>query len=142
MDTCISDSPEDTERLGERLGRLAQPGWVFGLTGPLGMGKTQWVKGLARGLGVRARIVSPTFGLVNEYRRGRLPFFHLDLYRLEGAGQILEAGLGAYLPPEDGVAAIEWYERWPGPDPRGLCRVWFHGEGEWRRRIEYELPGH
>lgn len=141
MDICISDSAEDTERLGERMGRLARTGWVFGLTGPLGAGKTQWVKGLARGLGVRARVVSPTFALVNEYRGGRLPMFHLDLYRLEGAEQILGAGLDAYLPPDEGVAAIEWYERWPGPDPPGLCRVWFQAEGERRRRIEYELPG-
>lgn len=141
MATCISDSPSDTERLGERLGQLAADGWVFGLSGALGTGKTQFVKGLARSLGVSERIVSPTFALVNEYRDGRRPLFHLDLYRLDRIDQILEAGLDAYLPPDRGIAAIEWYERWTGPDPHRLCRIRFLSEDESRRLIEYDLPG-
>ena len=110
MATFISHNPAETEALGEKLGRAAEPGTVFALSGDLGAGKTQLVKGLARGLGVTARVHSPTFTLVNEYGGGRLKLFHLDLYRLETTAQILSAGIGEYLSP-DGVAVIEWAER-------------------------------
>jgi len=110
MATFISNSPAETESLGEAWGRVAQRGWVFALSGELGAGKTQLVKGLARGLGLTARVHSPTFTLINEYRGGRLPLFHLDLYRLETPAQILAAGLEEFLTP-DGVAVIEWAER-------------------------------
>src|SRR5271169_5615416 len=110
MATFISHSPAETESLGERWGRAAQPGLVIGLSGDLGAGKTQLVKGFARGLGITARVHSPTFTLVNEYGGGRLKLFHLDLYRLETREQILSAGIGEFLQP-DGVAVIEWAER-------------------------------
>ena len=106
----ISHSPAETEALGERWGRAAQHGLVLALSGDLGAGKTQFVKGLARGLGVTARVHSPTFTLVNEYGGGRLKLFHLDLYRLETPAQILSAGIEEFLSP-DGVAVIEWAER-------------------------------
>ena len=96
--------------LGEAWGRSAQRGWVIALSGELGAGKTQLVKGVARGLGIAARVHSPTFTLVNEYSGGRLRLFHLDLYRLETREQILSAGLEEFLSP-DGVAVIEWAER-------------------------------
>lgn len=105
-----SHSPADTEALGERFGRAAQRGWVIALSGDLGAGKTQFVKGLARGLGATARVHSPTFTLVNEYGGGRLNLFHLDLYRLETPEHILSAGIEEFLSP-DGVAVIEWAER-------------------------------
>jgi tRNA threonylcarbamoyladenosine biosynthesis protein TsaE len=110
MATFISHSPEETESLGEQLGRVARHGLVIALTGELGAGKTQLVKGIARGLGSAARVHSPTFTLVNEYGGGRLKLFHLDLYRLETAGQILSAGIEEFLEP-DGVAVVEWAER-------------------------------
>src|SRR5271166_5340197 len=110
MATFISHSPAETEALGETLGRGAQTGFVFALTGDLGAGKTQLVKGIARGLGVTARVHSPTFTLANEYAGGRLKLFHLDLYRLETPAQILSAGVEEYLSPA-GVAVIEWAER-------------------------------
>lgn len=84
---------------------------VIGLCGDLGAGKTQLVKGLARGLGIKERVRSPTFALVNIYAGGRLPLFHLDLYRLDTREQIVAAGLEEYLNPA-GVTVIEWAERW------------------------------
>jgi tRNA threonylcarbamoyladenosine biosynthesis protein TsaE len=110
MATFISHSPAETEALGEKFGRAAQSGFVFALSGDLGAGKTQLVKGLARGLGISTRVHSPTFTLVNEYGGGRLKLFHLDLYRLETPAQILSAGVGEFLQP-DGVAVVEWAER-------------------------------
>ncbi len=110
MATIISHSPAETEALGERWGREAQRGWVIGLSGELGAGKTQLVKGLARGLGIPACVHSPTFTLVNAYGGGRLRLFHLDLYRLETSAHIFAAGLEEYLQP-DGVTVIEWAEK-------------------------------
>src|SRR5487761_2329168 len=108
--TFISHSPAETEALGEKFGRAAKPGLVLALAGDLGAGKTQFVKGLARGLGITMRVHSPTFTLVNEYGGGRLRLFHLDLYRLETAAQVQSAGIDEFLSP-DGVAVIEWAER-------------------------------
>ena len=112
MATFISHSPAETESLGEEWGRAAQTGWIIGLSGDLGAGKTQLVKGLARGLSVAERVHSPTFALVHEYPGGRLPLFHLDLYRLETREQIMGAGLDHYLFQPCGVAVVEWIERW------------------------------
>lgn len=112
MATFISHSPEETAALGAEWGRAVRGGWVLGLSGDLGAGKTQLVKGLAQGLGITARVRSPTFALVNEYNEGRLPLFHLDLYRLETSEQIHGAGLDEYLSKPDGVVVIEWVERW------------------------------
>ncbi|MEJ0088387.1 MAG: tRNA (adenosine(37)-N6)-threonylcarbamoyltransferase complex ATPase subunit type 1 TsaE [Limisphaerales bacterium] len=108
--TFISHSQAETEALGERMGRVAKHGLVLALSGDLGAGKTQLVKGIARGLGVTARVHSPTFTLVNEYGGGRLKLFHLDLYRLETPAQLLSAGIEEFLSP-DGMTVIEWAER-------------------------------
>ncbi len=110
MATLISHSPAETELLGETFGRAAARGTVVALSGDLGAGKTQFVRGVARGLGCVGRVHSPTFTLVNEYGGGRLKLFHLDLYRLETAEQILSAGIEEYLSP-DGVSVVEWAER-------------------------------
>ncbi|HTB86093.1 MAG TPA: tRNA (adenosine(37)-N6)-threonylcarbamoyltransferase complex ATPase subunit type 1 TsaE [Candidatus Sulfotelmatobacter sp.] len=110
MEQFISHSPAETEALGEKFGRAALRGRVIALSGDLGAGKTQFVKGLARGLGIPARVHSPTFTLVNEYAGGRLKLFHLDLYRLETREQILSAGIEEFLSP-DGVSVVEWAER-------------------------------
>ena len=145
MATFISHSPTETELLGEQWGRTAQRGWVIALSGDLGAGKTQLVKGLARGLGVSMRVHSPTFTLVNEYGGGRLRLFHLDLYRLETPEQIRSAGLEEYLQP-DGVAVIEWAERLANGGGRKaeggkLLRVKIKVLNETERRIVYEDSG-
>lgn len=111
MVTNISHSPAETAALGEQWGRTAHSGLVIGLFGDLGAGKTQFVKGLASGLGITERVHSPTFSLVNIYNGGRLTLFHLDLYRLDTRQQIVAAGLEDCLSPE-GVTVIEWAERW------------------------------
>jgi tRNA threonylcarbamoyladenosine biosynthesis protein TsaE len=146
MDTFISHSPEETAALGERWGREAKPGWVIGLTGDLGAGKTQLVKGIARGLGISARIQSPTFALVNEYHEGRLPMAHLDLYRLDTARQIISAGLEDYFNKPPGIAVIEWCERWPDFNRQSAIQnrqsavrlVRLEQTGETERRITHE----
>jgi tRNA threonylcarbamoyladenosine biosynthesis protein TsaE len=142
MATFISHSPAETESLGGAWGRAAQRGWVIALSGELGAGKTQLVKGMARGLGIAARVHSPTFTLVNEYGGGRLRLFHLDLYRLETSEQILSAGLEELLPP-DGVAVIEWAERledgrWKMEDGKKFVRARIEITGETERKIVYD----
>lgn len=119
MATSISRSPPETEALGETWGKEAPFGMVLALCGDLGAGKTQLVKGFARGLGIDSRVTSPTFALVNTYIGGRLPLFHLDLYRLDTREQILAAGLDEYLHPR-GVTVIEWAERWFLEKPRSM----------------------
>jgi tRNA threonylcarbamoyladenosine biosynthesis protein TsaE len=142
MATFISHSPAETESLGEAWGRAAQRGGVIALSGELGAGKTQLVKGMARGLGIAARVHSPTFALVNEYGGGRLRLFHLDLFRLETREQILSAGLEEFLPP-DGVAVIEWAERledgsWKMEDGKKFIRAKIEITGETERKIVYD----
>jgi tRNA threonylcarbamoyladenosine biosynthesis protein TsaE len=135
----ISHSPAETEALGESWGRAAQKGLVIALSGDLGAGKTQLVKGLARGLGIASRVHSPSFTLVNVYTGGRLTLFHLDLYRLETKEQILSAGIEDYLQP-DGVAVIEWAERMSNDEFRmtNVRRVKIEILSETERRISYE----
>ena len=145
MAAFISHSPAETESLGERWGRAAQRGLVIGLSGDLGAGKTQFVKGIARGLGITARVHSPTFTLVNEYGGGRLRLFHLDLYRLETRGQMVSAGLEEFLQP-DGVTVIEWAEKMVNAEwrmkneekPRRMIFVKIEILGESERKIIYD----
>jgi tRNA threonylcarbamoyladenosine biosynthesis protein TsaE len=138
MDTLISHSAAETEALGERLGRAASPGTVIGISGDLGAGKTQLVRGIARGLGIAARVHSPTFALIHIYPGGRLPLYHIDLYRLESEDQIFGAGLAEYFRP-DGVAVIEWIERWTRPWT-GI-RVRIETLSETKRQITHDAPG-
>ena len=144
MATFISHSPAETEALGELWGREAQRGFVIALSGDLGAGKTQLVRGFARGLGVTTRVHSPTFTLVNEYSGGRLKLFHIDLYRLETPAQIHSAGIEEFLQP-DGVAVIEWAERledgrWKMEDGK-IRKVKIEVISETERRITYEDSG-
>ncbi len=141
MATHISHSATETEALGETWGREATLGLVIGLSGDLGAGKTQLTKGIARGLGVKERILSPTFALVNEYRSGRLPLFHLDLYRLDTRQQVIGAGLEQYLVDPEGVTVVEWIERWNEPRRDSCTKIRFvriHQLNETDREITYE----
>ena len=144
MSECMTNSPDETLAVGRQWGTAAGPGWVFGLSGDLGAGKTQLVKGLAQGLGIDEQILSPTFSLVHQYHRGRLPLAHLDLYRLDSPSQIIGAGLEQFIYDSTIVVVIEWIERWfAGGTPLlaagGLYRhVRIETLGELSRRITYE----
>ena len=101
-----SRSPEETAAMGERLGEAARAGDVFLLDGPFGAGKTQLVQGLARGLGVDSPVTSPSFILAQEHQ-GRVPLYHLDLFRLEALDEVTLETLEEYV-GGDGVCAVEW----------------------------------
>ena len=126
-----TETLQETEALGEALGRILPPGSVVAYTGGLGAGKTAFTRGLARGLGIQDRITSPTYTIVNEYEGGRLPLFHFDWYRLEDGEELFEIGWEDYL-SRGGVCAVEWSENAPevleDPNrvdirPEGECRV-------------------
>ena len=130
----LTRSPEETRELGGRVARILRPGDVLLLVGELGAGKTCFAQGLARGLGVRERVTSPTFTLVREYQ-GRLPLIHLDAYRLEGPLDLYEIGIEDYL-EGDGVLMVEWGDRVRGFfDPPFLEVRLEYARGEEERRV-------
>jgi len=132
---CVTDSNEETVKLGQSLGALLTGGDLVALVGPLGSGKTWFTKGLALGLGVDSKtvITSPSFALVNEYQ-GRYAFFHMDVFRLESLSEFISAGLEEYL-HSGAVVAMEWADRWPEILPAQSIWVEFHIRDEHRRRI-------
>ena len=136
----VSHSPAQTQSLGAQLAALLQPGDVLGLQGELGAGKTQFVKGLARGLGVRESVHSPTFILANEYRSGRLPLFHVDAYRVASAGEAIGFGFEDYV-NDFGVTAIEWAERIRAALPAEHLWIEFRHLGETARGISMQAHG-
>lgn len=105
----LTHSPEETEALGEALGRRLRGGEIIAYCGGLGAGKTAFTRGLARGLDISARVTSPTYTIVNEYLGGRLPLFHFDMYRLSSADDLFDIGWEDYL-QRGGVCAVEWSE--------------------------------
>lgn len=105
----ITHSPAETEDLGARLAEALDAGRVVAFTGDLGAGKTAFVSGMARALGVEDRVTSPTFTVVNEYEGGRLPLFHFDMYRLGDADELFHIGWEDYL-ARGGICAVEWSE--------------------------------
>ena len=108
----MTNAPEETEALGEKLGKLLRPGTVLAYLGDLGAGKTAFTRGLARGLGCRETVTSPTYTIVNEYLGGRLPLFHFDMYRLASSDDLWDIGWEDYL-DRQGVCAVEWSENVP-----------------------------
>lgn len=134
-----SNSEADTRAFAARFAATLQPGAVLLLSGDLGAGKTAFVRGLAEGLGIDpADVTSPTFTLVHEYRQGRLPLVHVDLYRLNEA-DLDELGMDAEL-AEQGVLAIEWAERLSRGLP-GSVRVEISATGEDVRAITVSPQG-
>ncbi len=134
----ITARPEETEAVGERLAESLSPGAVVALTGELGAGKTCFVQGLARGLGVTTRATSPTFVLINEYR-GRLPVHHVDLYRLASLTEAMDLGLLELL-DGDGVSVVEWADRITPLLPARAIHVSIDGLGDEPRTIVIREP--
>ena len=105
----ITNSPAETEKIGEALGKTIKPGTVIAYRGDLGAGKTAFTRGLARGLGSTELITSPTYTIVNEYLGGRMPLFHFDMYRLHSSDDLWDIGWEDYL-ERNGICAVEWSE--------------------------------
>jgi tRNA threonylcarbamoyladenosine biosynthesis protein TsaE len=138
VETVTSRSPEETQAAGERLGARLQAGAVVACVGALGAGKTCFLQGLARGLGVQSQVTSPTFVLVNQYR-GRLPVYHVDAYRTETLTELLEIGIEDFL-HGDGVTVIEWADKLVPLLPPRAIMVTITGLGDEPRRIVIEEP--
>ena len=134
----ISHSDAETEAFGERLAAALSPGAVVAYRGGLGMGKTAFTRGLARGLGCRGRVTSPTFTIVNEYE-GPTPLFHFDMYRLNGSEDLFDIGWEDYL-SRGGVCAVEWSEQVADALPEGTVYVTLtrHPEHDGWRSITVE----
>ena len=107
--TYLTNSPIQTEAVGAALGKILTAGTVIAYRGDLGAGKTAFTRGLARGLGSREIVTSPTYTIVNEYLGGRLPLFHFDMYRLASSDDLWDIGWEDYL-DRGGVCAVEWSE--------------------------------
>ncbi len=105
----ITNTPEETELLGQKLGERLLGGEIIAYLGDLGAGKTAFTRGLARGLDISMRVTSPTYTIVNEYLGGRLPLFHFDMYRLGSSDELFDIGWEDYL-SRNGVCAVEWSE--------------------------------
>ena len=132
----ITNSPQETENLGAALGRILQPGTLLAYRGDLGAGKTAFTRGLARGLGYKEPVTSPTYTIVNEYLGGRLPLFHFDMYRLASSDDLWDIGWEDYL-ERGGVCAVEWSENVDDAMENAVY-VTIHKTGEESRRIEIE----
>ena len=132
-----TNSPEETEALGASMGARLKAGTVVAFTGDLGAGKTAFVRGLARGLGIADRVTSPTFTIVNEYLGGRLPLFHFDMYRLPDSDALFDIGWEDYL-SRGGVCAVEWSENVMDALPEDTVWVRIAREGDTGRSITIE----
>ena len=134
----VTHSREETAALGGRLADALKTGRVVAFPGDLGAGKTAFVSGMARALGVEERVTSPTFTIVNEYEGGRLPLFHFDMYRLGGADELFHIGWEDYL-SRGGVCAVEWSENVAEAIEDGAVRVSIvRGDGDNDRIIAIE----
>lgn len=151
MSVIKTSSPEETVGVGEKLAPFLKAGDVICLNGDLGAGKTRFVQGLARGLGINGPVTSPTFTLINEYH-GRLPLYHMDVYRLDDPLEMEDLGYEEYF-YGDGVTVVEWAERVDGllpaerldivinrcPEGEDLREIITVPRGERYRRLVEEL---
>ena len=131
----ISNSVEETEKLDSDLASKLPEGSIVAFTGDLGAGKTAFVRGMARGLGIEDRVTSPTFTIVNEYESGNRPLFHFDLYRLYDSDELFDIGWEDYL-VRGGICAVEWSERAADLIEKCIRVDISHGDHETQRIIE------
>ena len=132
----LTNSPEETEKVGAALGKILSPGTILAYRGDLGAGKTAFTRGLARGLGYNEPVTSPTYTIVNEYLGGRLPLFHFDKYRLGSSDDLWDIGWEDYL-ERGGICAVEWSENVDDAMDNAIW-VTIHKTGDESRRIEIE----
>ena len=137
--TFASRDPAETQAIGEELGARLTPGAVVACTGELGAGKTCFLQGLARELGVTGGVTSPTFVLVNQYRGGRMPIYHLDAYRTGSLTELVDLGLEEML-HGDGVTVIEWADKLLPLLPARTIHVHLEGLGDEPREITIDEP--
>jgi tRNA threonylcarbamoyladenosine biosynthesis protein TsaE len=135
----ISNSAAQTRRLGSRLGEMTAPGDVVLLIGKLGAGKTCFTQGIAKGLGINEYTASPSFVLVREYQ-GRLPLYHIDLYRLDRLEEIVDLGLDDYLYGK-GVSIVEWADRGLNALPEEHLLIKIEHLAATKRKLTFELRG-
>jgi tRNA threonylcarbamoyladenosine biosynthesis protein TsaE len=135
--TFISNSPAETEAIGQRVAADVGVGSVLALQGELGSGKTLFTKGFVAGVGSNAAVSSPTFTIVHEYRDGRLPVYHFDFFRVENRDALARLGLDDYL-FGDGVSVIEWADRFPEFVPERARWILLEIESENQRAITFQ----
>ncbi|MBI4729727.1 MAG: tRNA (adenosine(37)-N6)-threonylcarbamoyltransferase complex ATPase subunit type 1 TsaE [Acidobacteria bacterium] len=136
---CVSRSPEETQAIAEALAPALLPGDIVALSGDLGAGKTAFVQGAARGLGVKERVTSPTFVIVREYQ-GRVPVLHVDVYRLGNLRELVELGYEEFLDPA-WVVFIEWGDAVDALLPDEWLEVELRREGDEERRVVFRAHG-
>ena len=132
----LTHSPTETEAIGEKLAGILTPGTVIAYRGDLGAGKTAFTRGLARGLGCRDLVTSPTYTIVNEYLGGRIPLFHFDMYRLASSDDLWDIGWEDYL-DRGGICAVEWSENVDDAMENAIY-ITIEKTGEESRRITIE----
>ena len=137
MKSYTTKSPEETESIGFKLAQTLRGGEVIAFRGGLGIGKTCFTRGLARGLGFTGTVTSPTFALINEYIGGRLPLYHFDMYRISGWEDLYSTGFFEYA-EQGGVIAAEWSENIENALPAGTVTVSFEQTGENERVINID----
>ena len=136
--TMISTSSDQTFDAGKALAAKLSPGDVLAFHGDLGAGKTVFVRGLAEGLGLDARVTSPTFTIVNEYD-GKIPLFHFDMYRLSGSDELFEIGWEDYL-TRGGICAVEWSEITEDAFPDNTINIYIKKIDDNSREITIDIP--
>ncbi len=140
MSEFITHSAAETRALGARLAAQLCPGDTLLLVGDLGAGKSEFTRGLARGLGITGYVPSPSFTILQVYQDGRLPLYHFDWYRLQDAEELYELSMDEYL-YDRGVAVVEWPDRVPEAIPETHLRITFETLGEQDRRLTLKPEG-
>ncbi len=140
MERYLTNSPCDTEKIGQMLGEKINNGVVVAFRGGLGMGKTCFTRGLVKGLGSTDQVTSPTFALINEYLSGRLPLYHFDMYRISGWEDLYSTGFFDYI-EQGGVLACEWSENIENALPENTIYVEFTRLSDTEREIIIKTKG-
>ena len=140
MNTVITNSAAETRELGKRLAEKLKAGDVILLEGDLGAGKSEFARGVAKGLGVTETVTSPSFTILNVYESGKLPLYHFDWYRLESSEELYELGMDEYL-GGNGIALVEWPAQCPDAVPEEYLWIRITATGENSRQIETEPCG-